>query len=103
MPRLALAAAFAAGSLALLGGCRSDMRAAMSPPPVPPPQQELIPKPPVTSTPLVLQPGHWDWNGTGYVWEPARYVPRAGHGSLFMPGYWAQSASGWQWQPPHWM
>jgi hypothetical protein len=41
--------------------------------------------------------------GTGYVWQPGEYVPREGHGNLYMPGYWAQSAAGWQWQPPHWL
>ncbi len=74
-----------------------------APPPVPSARPELIPKPPVTATPLSWQPGHWDWNGGGYVWQSGEYVPREGHGDLFMPGYWARTPSGWQWQPAHWL
>jgi hypothetical protein len=104
MPRPVLAAALAA-AVALLAGCATEppTAAMTSPPPVPLPREEPMPKPPVTATPLIYQPGHWDWNGTGYVWQPGEYVPREGHGNLYMPGYWAQSAAGWQWQPPHWL
>jgi hypothetical protein len=103
MPRPYLA--LLAGALALLAGCAAEPQAVSmtAPPPVPPPRSEPIPKPPVTATPLIWQPGHWDWNGAGYVWQPGEYVPREGHGELYMPGYWAQSPSGWQWQPAHWL
>jgi hypothetical protein len=75
-----------------------------APPPVPPLQAELMGKPPVTATPLIWQPGHWDWTGGGYVWVPGDFVPSAGHGSLWMPGYWANTPDGgWSWQPAHWM
>jgi hypothetical protein len=49
------------------------------------------------------QPGHWDWNGTGYAWAKGQYVPAAGHGSLWTPGWWSRTPSGWTWMPPHWM
>ena len=103
MPRPYLA--LLAGALALLAGCAAEPQAVSmtAPPPVPPPRSEPIPKPPVTATPLIWQPGHWDWNGAGYVWQRGEYVPREGHGELYMPGYWAQSPSGWQWQPAHWL
>jgi hypothetical protein len=64
---------------------------------------EQMPNPPVTEVPLIWQPGHWNWTGAGYVWQPGEYVPKAGHGGLWMAGYWAQTPSGWAWQPPHWM
>jgi hypothetical protein len=100
--RHALLAAACAAGLSVLAGC-AQTQTAFTPPPVPPVQVEVIPKPPVTATPLIWQPGHWNWNGTGYVWEPGQYVPRDGHGDMYMPGYWAQTQAGWAWQPPHWM
>lgn len=76
------------------------------PPPVPPLQTEIIPKPPVSATPLIWQPGHWDWTGAGYAWASGEYVPAAGHGNLWMPGYWAEGPGGpgtpMQWRPAHW-
>ncbi len=48
------------------------------------------------------QPGHWNWSGSGYVWQRGQYVPAAGHGPLFQPGYWKQTPSGWTWDPAHW-
>jgi WXXGXW repeat (2 copies) len=73
-------------------------------PPPPPLQAEVIPKPPVTATPLMWQPGHWDWTGSGYTWVPGAYVPAAGHGAMWQQGYWAAAPDGsWVWQPAHWM
>jgi hypothetical protein len=89
----------------LLAGCasQSTTTVAANPfPPVPPPMTETIPKPPVSPEQLLWQPGHWDWNGDGYVWQPGEYVPAAGHGALFQTGYWQQTQSGWLWVKPHW-
>lgn len=88
-----------AGGIGLLAGCAAPF----VPPPVPASVVEVIPNPPVSATPLIWQPGHWDWSGTSYVWQTGQYVPRAGHGNLYMPGYWALTDSGYRWQPPHWM
>ena len=52
------------------------------------PVAETVPKPPVTAEPLMWQPGHWDWNGSGYVWTRGEYVPAGGHGNLWTPGWW---------------
>ena len=71
-------------------------------PPVPALIQETAPKPPVTQEALMWQPGHWDWNGSGYVWARGQYVPAAGHGNLWVPGWWSRTDAGWVWQPPHW-
>jgi len=92
-----------AGSIALLSGCVNETTGPFTPPPVPPLQTEVIPNPPVTAVPLIWQPGHWNWNGSGYVWQPGVYVPQDGHGNLFMPGYWQQSATGWAWIAAHWL
>jgi hypothetical protein len=87
----------------LLAGCAAPTTTAANPfPPVPPPQPEIIPKPPVSGAPLLWQPGHWNWTGTGYVWEPGEYVPAAGHGTLFQTGYWQPTPTGWVWVQPHW-
>jgi WXXGXW repeat (2 copies) len=103
MTRPWLAAALIAGA-ALLSGCSAPgATTATGYPAVPPPRPEVIPKPPVTATPLLWQPGYWNWAGGGYVWEPGRYVPRDGHSNMFMPGWWKQTPSGYQWQPAHWL
>jgi hypothetical protein len=88
----------------LLAGCvtTTTTTAANPFPPVPPPQTETIPKPPVSGEALLWQPGHWDWNGSGYVWQAGEYVPAAGHGALFQTGYWQPTPTGWVWVNPHW-
>jgi hypothetical protein len=89
-------------AIGLLAGC-GQTRVSDNPyPPVPALIPETPPKPPVTAEPLMWQPGHWDWNGSGYVWAKGQYVPAAGHGNLWMPGWWSRGPSGWEWQPPHW-
>jgi hypothetical protein len=91
--------AFATGML-LLGGCAVVPAAA--PPPVPALQPETVPLPPVAEQPLIWQPGHWDWNGTTYVWAPGHYVLATGHGPRWQFGYWALSNGGYTWVPAHW-
>jgi WXXGXW repeat (2 copies) len=85
----------------LLGACTQTTVAPY--PPVPPPVAENVPLPPVSATPLIWQPGHYDWTGTSYAWSPGRWVDRAGHGTLWQDGYWAQTSGGYAWVPPHWM
>src|SRR5947209_2454963 len=48
-------------------------------PPVPAFQPETTPLPPVSPEQLTWEPGHWDWNGSSYVWSPGRWVPLDGH------------------------
>jgi hypothetical protein len=100
--RALLLALCTAGLLAGCGQPGTTVQATDMPPTVPPLRPETMPKPPVTPEALMWQPGHWDWTGTTYVWQPGEYVPAAGHGNLWMPGYWARTPSGWSWQAPHW-
>ena len=72
LPRFALPVL---GLLLALGGCAAPGATSGTYPPVPPPRAETIPKPPVTATPLLWEPGYWNWTGAGYVWHPGRYVP----------------------------
>jgi hypothetical protein len=96
--KLPTAAAALLGAAWILTGCAADN----APPPVPAPMADTIPKPPVSPTPLIWQPGHWDWTGTSYVWAPGQYVAREGHSDLWTPGYWEKTGSGWVWRPAHW-
>ena len=90
-------------AISLIAGCAQSQQPGENPyPPIPPVISEAIPKPPVTAEPLMWQPGHWDWGGSGYVWAKGQYVPAAGHGNLWMQGWWARTDAGWTWQPPHW-
>jgi hypothetical protein len=89
--------------ISLLAACTAKPRPDGNPyPPVPPLISETMPNPPVTADPLMWQPGHWDWGGSGYVWSKGQYIPAAGHGNMWVPGWWSRSPAGWQWQPPHW-
>jgi hypothetical protein len=92
-------AAVLLGAACALVGCS----AGSAPPPVPAPMAETIPKPPVVATPLLWQPGHWDWTGSAYVWQPGQYVPAQGPSATWMPGYWEKADSGWIWHPAHWV
>jgi WXXGXW repeat (2 copies) len=92
------------GAFLALSACTVNVPPASPYPPVPPLTVETVPNPPVSATPLTWQPGHWNWTGSGYVWEPGQYVPREGRGNMWMPGYWARTpGGGWAWQPAHWM
>jgi WXXGXW repeat (2 copies) len=89
-------------ALSLIAGCTQAASGGNPYPPVPPLIAEPLPKPPVTGEALMWQPGHWDWNGGGYVWARGQYVPARGHGNLWVPGWWSRSDAGWSWQPAHW-
>ena len=84
-----------------LAGCQQVSKPPY--PPVPPLRVEAMGKPPVTETLLIWQPGHLDWNGAGYEWVPGSFVPREGHGELWMPAFWEKTDNGWQWRPAHWV
>jgi hypothetical protein len=72
-------------------------------PPPPPVRTEVIPKPPVSEEPLIWQPGHWEWEGSGYAWRQGQWVPRAGHGTQWQDGYWSNQGGTWTWVPGHWI
>ncbi|CAH2599289.1 conserved exported protein of unknown function [Rhodovastum atsumiense] len=96
----------AGGMLLLLAGCVSATREVAYNPPYPPPPAvppEVVPKPPVSEEPLIWQPGHWVWTGTGYNWTAGQWVKRAGHGTQWQDGYWASDSGGWRWVPAHWL
>jgi hypothetical protein len=68
-----------------------------------PPSHE-DPLPPVSATPLALQPGHWDWVRGGYVWASPAWVDRPGpNAPLWLNGFWTPTASGCAWTPGHFL
>jgi hypothetical protein len=90
-----------APALALaLGACGMTYQAY---PTVPAPLAERVPVPPRTPVPLIWRPGHYDWNGTNFVWHAGEWVERAGHGTLWQDGYWRTAGSSYAWVPGHWM
>jgi hypothetical protein len=102
-PLALLATSFAIGMA--LAGCQTvkDQTAACPVPPAPKPEER--PLPPVANYEQTWQPGHWDWNGTGYTWRDGVWIKREGHSSEWMDGYWNRDKSPGpcNWFPAHWM
>jgi len=77
---------------------------AQSPPyePIPAPRYEPIP--PAPGSRFVWQPGHWQWNGTQYIWIAGHYTKSNPQRLLWVEGHWVWSAreQRWNWRPPHW-
>lgn len=70
-------------------------------PPIPPYISEEIPLPPVSDTVVVWQPGHFDWDGAAYTWQPGEWVQRAN--STWMDGFWDETRPTPVWVPAHWL
>jgi hypothetical protein len=101
--RLAVFLLVLGSAAACTQGAQTPVASANPNPPPPPVRTEVIPKPPVSEEPLIWQPGHWDWEGTGYAWHEGEWVKRAGHGTEWQDGYWANQNGAWSWVPAHWM
>ena len=85
--------------LLALGGCVVE---SVNPYPVlPPPRVEAVPPPP--SAVVVWEPGHYHWNGVGYVWIPGHYVTRMAGMHRWVHGHWANRGGPWVWVPGHWV
>ena len=67
--------------------------------PVPQVLEEAVP--PSPGPRMMWEPGHWHWNGGGYVWIPGHYI-RAWRHAHFVPGHWADRRGAWVWVPSHW-
>ena len=77
----------------------------MAPMPPPPANPELVPPPPVSSTPVVWQPGHWVYTGVGnppWSWQQGHYMAVPPGATAWVPGQWQQQGSGWVWRDGHW-
>lgn len=69
-------------------------------PRLPPPRYERGPPGPPPGR-VRWQPGHWHWNGRGYVWVPGRWVP-IGRGRRWVAGRWGWRRGVWIWIPGGW-
>jgi hypothetical protein len=73
----------------------------------PAPQTETVPPPPASATVVSYwQPGHWDWNGSSWVWVEGSYIQRVLQPTataVWVPGQWVMQASGgYVWVAGHW-
>lgn len=73
------------------------------PPAIPATPAERIPPPPASAITLIWEPGHYDWNGTGFDWVMGHWVPKSGHGPLWQDGSWRRTNGSWEWVPAHWL
>jgi hypothetical protein len=52
------------------------------------------------------QPGHWNWNGSSWVWVDGAYMQRVQQPTstaVWVPGQWVQqSGGGYIWVTGHW-
>jgi hypothetical protein len=77
-------------------------------PAAPPPlQTETVPPPPATATVTTYwQPGHWNWNGSSWVWVDGSYIQRVQQpdpAAVWVPGQWVmQTSGGYVWVAGHW-
>jgi hypothetical protein len=90
----------------LLAGCAAapPVITQMSCPTIPAarPAAHVAPLPPVSDTPLVLQPAHWDWVDGSYVWDqPEWVVPPWRGASKWRDGFWTPNGGGCAWTPGH--
>ena len=92
---------------ALLAGCAQPAPPPVTCPDIPVARNEPLPdpRPPVSGVPLTLEPAHWDWNASAYVWEQAQWVPRAPGPAApqWMPGYWTPQNGVCVWNKPHFL
>ncbi len=63
-------------------------------------REEAVPAPP--SEHVVWHPGHWSWDGTGYVWTAGHWVDRPYANAVWEPGHWVDRGNGWVWEEGHW-
>jgi len=67
----------------------------------PPPRYEVVPAPPPQRY-VVWDPGHWNWDGRGWIWVPGHYEDRPHPHAVWVVGHWAHRRGGWVWIPAHW-
>ena len=88
-----------------LAGCSTLQENAGACPVPPAPKREDIPKPPVSETEQIWQPGFWEYSNGNYSWRPGSWIKRDGRGNQWMDGYWDRASvpGPCKWNPPHWM
>ncbi len=94
--------------VAIVAPTQPSQAAVLVAPAAPPlPQSETIPPLPATATVTTYwQPGHWNWNGSNWVWVDGSYIQRMQQPTaiaVWVPGQWVmQSTGGYVWVAGHW-
>jgi hypothetical protein len=70
--------------------------------PIPELRVEIGPPPPPPGPAYVLEPGHWQWVGTRYVWVGRHWIRRRPDYVHFIPGHWQNTPYGPRWIREHW-
>jgi hypothetical protein len=84
----------------ILCGCVVEERVAYVHFPPPPEAAEVVA---VAPTPdRVYIRGHWEWEGSRYVWVGSRYIRRPNPHAAWVEAHWQSSPRGWYWQNGHW-
>lgn len=73
----------------------------------PAPLSETVPTAPVTATVTTYwQPGHWNWNGTTWLWVDGTYMQRVQQPTVtavWVQGQWVMQTDGsYVWVTGHW-
>lgn len=98
--RLVLAAPLMLGPLAACGGHTAPPGAVFVVDRPPRPRVEVRGARPETG--WVWLPGHYRWDGRGYLWDGGRWdrIPRGM--KRWVPGQWDHSRQGWYWVEGRW-
>jgi hypothetical protein len=105
---LGAAAVVFLGAASMTAGPAAPARAAdvvygeeapMAPPPV---RHETVPSPPGARERYAWDPGHWHWDGNGFVWTAGAWLPRPYAGAIRMPGLWVGHDRRWLFIVGHW-
>jgi len=71
--------------------------------PLAPPELRTEVIPPAASDLVVWDPGHWQWTGDNWAWQPGHYVTRPQTTAMWEPGHWVPNAAGgYMWVDGHW-
>ena len=97
-----LAIGLPAGAVLATGAAPLHAQRVMPYPPVPPPRHGGPPPGPPPRPDLAWRPGHWQWDGRGYLWVEGGWAPRPPHGRAWREGRWAHHRGDWVWEPGGW-
>jgi WXXGXW repeat (2 copies) len=97
---LSLSLALAVATSALLTGCVEEDRVVYVRSAPAPEAAEVVAVAPGPG--YFYARGHWEWNGSRYVWKQSRYIHRPHAHAAWVEGHWQSSQHGWYWEQGHW-
>jgi hypothetical protein len=84
----------------VLSGCVEEERVAYVRPAPSPEAVEVVAVAPGPDNVYVR--GHWEWDGSRYVWVISRSIRRPSPHAVWIPAHWQNSPHGWYWQAGRW-